>query len=67
MNARLLVTVADAATMLALSEKGTYTLAANGDLEKKYIGNGKRNFRITVASIEAYVDRLDSDPAVESA
>lgn len=58
----LMLTVRDAAAMLALSEKAVYDLAADGRLEKKYVGNGTRNFRITTASCERYVEGLHSDP-----
>lgn len=61
MNA-LLVTVKEAQEMLGLSDTKVYELAKKGRLEKKYIGKGTRNFRITVASIERYVDNLSVDP-----
>ena len=58
----ILVTVADAADALAISVAETYRLAAEGKLEKKYIGNGKRNFRLTYASLERYAEGLSQDP-----
>lgn len=58
----LLVTVKDAAVMLSLSTSKVYELAADGHLEKKYVGTGSRNFRLTVKSIERYVAGLSQDP-----
>ena len=58
----LMVTAKEAQEMLGLSDTKVYALAADGKLEKKYIGKGTRNFRITVESIERYVASLDSDP-----
>lgn len=64
---KLLVTVDEAALMLSLSTKNVYTLAAAGTLEKKYIGTKRRNFRLTVSSLENYVDSLSADPIAETA
>lgn len=63
----ILVTVKDAAHMLALSDKAVYDLAAAGKLEKKYVGKGTRNFRLTVASIEQFVESLERDPKADVA
>lgn len=62
----LMVTVKDAAHLLALSEKAVYDLAADGKLEKKYVGKGTRNFRLTTASLERFVESLDRDPKPEA-
>lgn len=56
------VTAQVAGEMLGLSRTSVYDLCADGKLEKKYIGKGTRNFRITVESIERYVASLESDP-----
>lgn len=63
----LLVTAREAADMLGVGVTTVYDLAAAGDIEKKYIGKGTRNFRLTYASLESYVDGLPSEPAQESA
>jgi excisionase family DNA binding protein len=60
MTAPLLVNSAEAATILAVSEKVVRDLANDGVLEKRYIGS--RNYRITYASLERYVDSLSQDP-----
>ena len=64
---KLLVKVAEAADMLSVSEREVYRLMADGSLERRYIGKkGSRNYRITVASIESYVDSLSNEPAEAS-
>lgn len=50
------------ADVLDVSVMSVYELAASGVLEKRYIGEGTRNFRITYASLKAYVDSLSADP-----
>lgn len=59
---KLLVTAREAAEMLSLDVMHVYKLCAEGQIEKRYIGKGTRNFRIPVASIVAYVDSLPVDP-----
>lgn len=61
----LLVTVAEAQMLLGQSSTKIYELAADGKLQKRYIGKGTRNFRIVYASIEAYIDTLSPDPVIE--
>lgn len=61
----LLVTVAQACDLLGVKSTTVYDLAANGVLEKRYIGKGTRNFRLTYASLERYVDELPRDPVAE--
>lgn len=56
----LLVTSAEAADILSVSEKVVRDLANDGVLEKKYIGT--RNYRITYESLQRYVDSLSQDP-----
>lgn len=64
---KLLVKVAEAADMLSVSEREVYRLMADGNLERRYIGKkGSRNYRITVESLQAYVDGLSTEPAEAS-
>lgn len=55
---KILVTAREAADMLSIGLTKVYELAANGDLEKRYIGKGTREFRIPVDSIHAYAEGL---------
>lgn len=64
---KLLLRAAEAAEMLSLTEREVYELASKGLLEKRYIGKGTRNFRIPLASIEAYAEGLPTEPLGESA
>lgn len=64
----ILVTVKEAANLLGLSTWTVYELAASGELgERRFIGNGKRNFRLEYAAVEQYAKRLPTDPVEESA
>lgn len=65
-HAPILVTVKEAEAFLALSSTKIYELAANGVLEKKYVGKGTRNFRLTYASLQRYADQLSQDPIEEA-
>lgn len=58
----ILVSVTDAARALSLSTAKVYALAAEGQLEKRYIGKGTRNFRLTYKSVEKYAASLSPDP-----
>lgn len=58
----ILVTVPEAARVLAISTSEVYSLAAEGQLEKRYIGKGTRNFRLTFKSVKKYADSLSQDP-----
>lgn len=61
----LLVKVSQAAEMLGVSRNRIYELSADGGpLERRYIGN--RNFNVTYASLEEYVDSLDDQPTEEA-
>lgn len=63
----LLVTAKEAAGLIGVSTVAIYDLARDGGpLEKKYIGKGTRNFRITYASLERYVAGLPSEPLEEA-
>lgn len=59
---KILVTASEAAEMLSLSPQEVYNLAADGKFDKRYVGKGTRNFRITVESIQRYADGLSPDP-----
>ena len=61
----LLVTAKEAGEILSLSSTEVYDLAAKGKLEKRYVGKGTRNFRLTYASLEAYAASLSQDPIPE--
>lgn len=61
----LLVTAREAADLLGVGVTAVYDLAAAGELEKKYVGKGTRNFRLTYASLETYVAGLPSEPQGE--
>jgi excisionase family DNA binding protein len=50
----ILVTVAEAAEMLALSKSQVYELANTGQLTKRYIGS--RDWRLAVEEIREYAD-----------
>jgi excisionase family DNA binding protein len=56
---RALYRVADAGEYLGLCERQVRQLAADGVLERRWIG--KRQYRITAASLEAYVASLPQD------
>lgn len=58
----LLVTVAEACAVVAQSDNKVRALANDGVLEKRYIGKGTRNYRITYESLQRYVDSLSQDP-----
>lgn len=61
----LLVKVPQAAELLGVSRNRVYELSADGGpLERRYIGN--RNFNITYASLEAYVNSLSDQPVEEA-
>jgi hypothetical protein len=62
MTQPILVSVTDAAKTLAISTAQVYALAAEGRLEKRYIGKGTRNFRLTYKSLERYAASLSQDP-----
>lgn len=64
--APILVTVAEAANLLALSPARVYGLANDGVLEKRYIGKGTRNYRLTYDSLVDYANGLSHDPAVSA-
>lgn len=62
MSTPILVTVKEASELLSLSSTEVYDLAAKGLLEKRYVGKGTRNFRLTYASLEQYAGSLSQDP-----
>lgn len=64
----ILITVKRAAELLGLSTYSVYELAASGELgERRFIGNGRRNYRLEYASVLAYAQRLPTEPVEESA
>ncbi len=63
----LLVTAREAADVLSVDLMTVYRLCSAGDLEKRYIGKGTRNFRIPYASLRAYAASLPRDPVEETA
>lgn len=62
MTTPILVTVAEATHILSLSQTKVYELANDGVLEKRYIGKGTRNYRLTYDSLVDYVNGLSQDP-----
>jgi excisionase family DNA binding protein len=62
MTTPLMVTTAEAAVILAVSEDRVRSLAKTGVLERRFIGKGTRNYRILYSSLQRYVDGLSQDP-----
>ena len=54
----LLVTVAQATEILSLSEREIKSLIYQGRLERRYIGTGRKYYRIVYASLVEYADSL---------
>lgn len=50
--------VKDVETILAISEWEVRRLVEQGVLHRRYIGEGKRFYRITAQSVENYLDSL---------
>lgn len=67
MTEKLLVTAREAAEMLAVSEHQVRLLVAKSLLDRRFIGQGRREYRITVESIRAYVEALPREAVGESA
>lgn len=59
---RVLLTVGQAATRLSLSKTQVYELAAAGEIPKRFIGNGKRNYRLAVEDVDKYAASLPTEP-----
>ena len=55
--------VKDVAAILSISEWEVRRLVEAGTLHRRYIGEGKRYYRITAASVEAYEATLSSERA----
>lgn len=64
---KLLVTAREAAQMLSVGVLVIYRLAAEGKLEKRYIGRGTRHFRIPVESVRHYAETAPRDPVSDEA
>lgn len=58
----LMLRANDAADALGLSLRSVRTLVREGHLEPRYIGNGRKEYRITYASLVAYVASLSTEP-----
>lgn len=58
----LLYTVADAQVRSSLSRGELRRLCNEGVLERRYVGEGSRYYRITAASLDRYIDGLPSEP-----
>lgn len=52
--------VSEAAKVLALSEWEVRRLVETGVLQRRYIGTGRRYYRITAESLESYLDSLSA-------
>lgn len=59
---KILVTVAEAAEMLAVSPKTIYELTSAGEFTKRYVGKGTRNFRLQVDELVQYAAKLPTEP-----
>jgi predicted DNA-binding transcriptional regulator AlpA len=57
-----LLRAADVAGMLALSVSEVYNLCDAGKLTKRYVGQGRRNFRIRSDEVYAYIESLPTEP-----
>jgi len=60
---KLLVTAKEAAEILSIGVSEVYNLAARGDLEKRFIGSGRREFRIPMSSLRAFAEGLPTEQA----
>ena len=63
----LMVSKKVAATMLGLSEREVIRLLNEGELERRWIGDGSRYYRIPFESLEAYVAALPESPVQKGA
>lgn len=63
MTEKLLVTAREAAEMLSLGVSSVRELVDNKTLDRRFIGRGTREYRITVESLRAYVDALPREAA----
>lgn len=55
---RRLMRVKDVAYALSISEWEVRRLCETGELHRRYIGEGKRYYRITAESVDAYLESL---------
>lgn len=62
-----LFTAGEVAQILKVNVVAVYELAAAGELEKRYIGKGTRNFRIPYGSLKRFVQGLPTEPISEDA
>ena len=64
---QILVRVRKVAEMLDIDPGKVYELAAAGRLgPKRYIGSGRREFRLEVEAVKAYVQSLPTEPLEEA-
>ena len=59
MTTPALYRVKDAAERLALSDWEVRRLCKTGELHARYIGDGKRYYRVTAESVESYLASLE--------
>ncbi len=57
-----LLKVREAAHYLSLSEWEIRRLCSIGVLERRYVGDGARFYRVTTKSLDRYVASLSADP-----
>ena len=57
----LLVSVSQAATMLSVTDRFIYELVADGTFTRHYIRAGSPRYRLSVAQIREYVERLTEE------
>ncbi len=62
----LLYTVKDAQTRSSLSRGELRRLCNAGILERRYVGEGTRFYRITAESLDRYIANLPADPVPRS-
>jgi excisionase family DNA binding protein len=61
--APLLLRANDAATTAGVSLRTIRQLVKDGELDVRYIGNGRKEYRITYESLVAWVDSLPTEKA----
>lgn len=54
--------VKDVAKILAISEWEVRRLIEVGTLHRRYVGEGRRFYRVTAQSVETYLESLTAEP-----